>query len=50
MQITDIVTSLASGMPVYMVAIQQGGQLRDSFGGAGQYRCLRHHRCDPGGN
>lgn len=35
MQITDIVTSLASGMPVYMVAIQQGGQLRDSFGGVG---------------
>lgn len=35
MQITDIVTSLASGMPVYMVAIQQGGQLRDSFGGIG---------------
>lgn len=24
-----------SGMPVYMVAIQQGGQLRDSFGGVG---------------
>jgi phage-related minor tail protein len=35
MQITDIVTSLASGMPVHMVAIQQGGQLRDSFGGIG---------------
>ncbi|EPR9730578.1 phage tail tape measure protein [Enterobacter bugandensis] len=35
MQMTDIVTSLASGMPVYMVAIQQGGQLRDSFGGVG---------------
>ncbi|WLD34083.1 phage tail tape measure protein [Enterobacter cloacae subsp. cloacae] len=35
MQITDIVTSLASGMPVYMVAIQQGGQIRDSFGGVG---------------
>jgi lambda family phage tail tape measure protein len=35
MQITDIVTSLASGMPVYTVAIQQGGQLRDSFGGVG---------------
>lgn len=33
MQITDVVTSLASGMPVYMVAIQQGGQIRDSFGG-----------------
>ncbi|AUO64112.1 phage tail tape measure protein [Citrobacter freundii complex sp. CFNIH2] len=35
MQITDVVTSLASGMPVYMVAIQQGGQIRDSFGGIG---------------
>lgn len=34
-QITDIVTSLASGMPMYLVAIQQGGQLRDSFGGFG---------------
>lgn len=36
MQITDVVTSLAGGMPVYMVAIQQGGQLRDSFGGIGK--------------
>lgn len=35
MQITDITTSIASGMPVWMVAIQQGGQLRDSFGGIG---------------
>ena len=35
MQITDVVTSLASGMPVYLIAIQQGGQLRDSFGGFG---------------
>lgn len=35
MQITDITTSIASGMPVWMVAIQQGGQLRDSFGGVG---------------
>jgi lambda family phage tail tape measure protein len=34
-QITDIVTSLASGQPAYLVAIQQGGQLRDSFGGFG---------------
>lgn len=33
MQITDIVTSLASGMPAWMVAIQQGGQLRDSYNG-----------------
>jgi len=35
MQMTDVVTSLASGMPVWMVAIQQGGQIKDSFGGVG---------------
>ncbi|MEM5618467.1 phage tail length tape measure family protein [Pseudomonas aeruginosa] len=35
-QITDVVTSLASGMPVWMVAIQQGGQITDSFGGVGR--------------
>lgn len=34
-QITDIVVSLASGQPAYLVAIQQGGQLKDSFGGIG---------------
>ncbi|QAX92050.1 tail length tape-measure protein [Shigella phage vB_SsoS_008] len=36
-QITDVVTSLASGMPVWMVAIQQGGQIKDSLfcGGIG---------------
>ena len=34
-QITDVVTSLASGMPVWMVAIQQGGQIKDSFGSIG---------------
>lgn len=33
MQMTDVVTSLASGAPVWMVAIQQGGQIKDSFGG-----------------
>jgi|GEM_PF-867498 len=32
-QITDVTTSIASGMPIWMVAIQQGGQLKDSFGG-----------------
>lgn len=32
-QMTDIVTSIASGMPIWLVAIQQGGQLKDSFGG-----------------
>lgn len=35
MQMTDVVTSMASGMPVWMVAIQQGGQVKDSFGGVG---------------
>lgn len=35
MQLTDVVTSLASGMPVWMTAIQQGGQVRDAFGGIG---------------
>ena len=35
MQITDITTSLASGMPIWLIAIQQGGQIRDSFGGVG---------------
>ena len=33
MQMTDVVTSVASGMPVWMVAIQQGGQIRDAYGG-----------------
>lgn len=33
MPVTDIVTGLASGQSVFMVAIQQGGQLKDSFGG-----------------
>ncbi len=33
MQMTDVVTSIASGMPIWMVAIQQGGQIKDSFGG-----------------
>ena len=32
-QITDVTVSLASGMPVWLVAIQQGGQIKDSFGG-----------------
>jgi phage-related minor tail protein len=32
-QITDIWTSLASGQSVATVAIQQGGQIKDSFGG-----------------
>lgn len=33
MQVTDIVTGLASGQSPFMVLIQQGGQLKDSFGG-----------------
>ena len=32
-QITDVATSLAGGMPIWLVAIQQGGQIKDSFGG-----------------
>lgn len=35
MQVTDITTSLVSGQPAWMVAIQQGGQLKDQFGGIG---------------
>lgn len=35
MQFTDIVTSLGSGQPPLQVLLQQGGQLKDSFGGVG---------------
>ena len=35
MQFTDIVTSLASGQNAFTVFIQQGGQLKDMFGGVG---------------
>jgi phage-related minor tail protein len=35
MQMTDVFVSIVSGMPVWMVAIQQGGQLKDAFGGIG---------------
>jgi lambda family phage tail tape measure protein len=34
-QLTDVVTSLAGGQPAYMVLIQQGGQIKDMFGGIG---------------
>ena len=34
-QMTDIVTQLAGGQSPFLIAIQQGGQLRDSFGGFG---------------
>ena len=34
-QLTDVAVSLASGMPLWMVAIQQGSQIKDSFGGIG---------------
>jgi len=34
-QFTDIVTSIASGQEALTVLLQQGGQLRDMFGGAG---------------
>lgn len=33
-QITDAAVSLASGQPAFLVAIQQGAQIKDSFGGA----------------
>lgn len=35
MQFTDIVTSLGSGQKPLQVLLQQGGQLKDSFGGIG---------------
>lgn len=35
MNMTDAVTSVAGGMPIWMVAIQQGGQIRDAYGGIG---------------
>lgn len=34
-QFTDIFTSLAGGMPLWLVFTQQGGQIADSFGGLG---------------
>ena len=34
-QATDIATSLAAGQPVMQVLLQQGGQLKDMFGGIG---------------
>lgn len=34
-QFTDIFTSIAAGQPITMVALQQGGQLKDMFGGFG---------------
>lgn len=34
-QVTDIVTSLQAGQPVMTVLLQQGGQLKDMFGGVG---------------
>ena len=36
MQLTDIVTQLAGGQNPFLIAIQQSGQLRDSFGGFGE--------------
>lgn len=35
MQFTDIFTSIVAGQPIMMVALQQGGQLKDMFGGIG---------------
>ncbi|APP84437.1 hypothetical protein BI317_09880 [Xanthomonas hortorum pv. gardneri] len=35
MQFTDIFTSIQGGMPWFTVLVQQGGQIKDSFGGVG---------------
>lgn len=35
MQMTDIVTQLAGGQNPFLIMIQQGGQMKDSFGGIG---------------
>lgn len=41
-QFTDIATSIAGGMPIWMVLMQQGGQITDSFGGlSGIFRALK---------
>lgn len=32
-QFTDIATSIQGGMPIFTVLLQQGGQIRDAFGG-----------------
>lgn len=34
-QFTDIATSIAGGMPLWLILMQQGGQIKDSFGGIG---------------
>lgn len=34
-QLSDVATQLASGTPVWMVAMQQGPQIKDAFGGVG---------------
>ncbi|UAN43836.1 phage tail tape measure protein [Serratia sp. JSRIV001] len=34
-QFTDIFTSIAGGMPLWLTLFQQGGQITDSFGGLG---------------
>ncbi|MDY4296835.1 MULTISPECIES: phage tail length tape measure family protein [unclassified Xanthomonas] len=34
-QFTDVFTSLQGGMPWFTVLVQQGGQIKDSFGGIG---------------
>lgn len=40
-QMTDIVTQLAGGQNPFLILIQQGGQLKDSFGGLGpMFRAL----------
>ncbi|CAB3889673.1 phage tail tape measure protein [Achromobacter piechaudii] len=40
-QMTDVVTQLAGGQNPFLIMIQQGGQLKDSFGGIGpMFRAL----------
>lgn len=46
-QITDIVTGLASGQTPFTVAIQQGGQIKDSFGGAANVMTLLRGAISP---
>lgn len=43
-QFTDIATSIAGGMPLWLVMIQQGGQISDSFGGVGNMFAILKER------
>lgn len=42
-QFTDIATSIAGGMPLWLVLTQQGGQISDSFGGlSGMFAAIQN--------